>query len=95
MSKKEAGMATFLLLASDSITHLSPVFGQYSPNVKFTFFSKKSSVVVEIDFGLQQVCFIGKDAKKFDLRENYLLKFCNMLFPNDEYLSFLLKERTK
>lgn len=95
LSKKETGMATFLLIASDSITHPSQVFGRYSPNVRFTFYYKKSSVVAEIDFGLQQVCFIGKDETKFDVKENYLLKLCNMLFPNDEYLSFLLKERTK
>jgi hypothetical protein len=95
LSKKETGVATFLLMANDSITHPSPVFGKYSPNVKFTFFSKKRFVVVEVDFGLQQVCYIGEETKKFDLRDSYLLKFCNMLFPNDEYLSFLLKERTK
>ena len=95
LSKEEIGLATFLLMANDSIANPSPVFGKYSPNVKFTFFSKNSFVEVEIDFGLQQVSYIAKDAKKFDLRENYLLKFCNMLFPNDEYLSFLLKERMK
>lgn len=95
LSKEEIGIATFLLMANDSIKKQSPVFGKYSPNVKFTFFSKKRLVVVEIDFGLQQVCFVGKETKKFDLRENYVLKFCNMLFINDEYLSFLLKERTK
>lgn len=95
LSKEEIGIATFLLMINDSVSNQSPVFGKYSPNVKFTFFSKKSSVVVEIDFGLRQVCIIGKETKKFDVRENYILKFCNMLFPNDEYLSFLLKERTK
>lgn len=95
LSKEEIGIATFLLMANDSIKNQSPVFGKYSPNVKFTFFSKKRFVVVEIDFGLQQVCFIGKETQKFDLRENYVLKFCNMLFINDEYLAFLLKERTK
>lgn len=95
LSKEEIGMATFLFMANDSITKQSPVFGRYSPNVKFTFFSNKSFVVVEVDFGLQQVCFIGRETKKFDVRENYILKFCNMLFPNDEYLSFLLKERKK
>ena len=95
LSKEEIGIATFLLMANDSITKQSPVFGKYSPNVKFSFFSKKSLVIVEVDFGLQQVCFIGRETKKFDVRENNILKFCNMLFPNDEYLSFLLKERTK
>ena len=95
LSKREMGIASFLIIANSNYSHPSLVYGKYSPNVSFTFYSKKGHIDVEIDFGLKRMCFHGEKAVFLDINEDYLLKLCNMLFPNDKYLSFILKEITK
>ena len=96
LSGQECSLLTFLIVSNDGYGHLSRVFGLFRPNVRFVFYKKKSNVQVEIDFGLKQICFKkanGDIIKMFDLKGDELLKFCNVLFPDDDYLSFLLKKQ--
>lgn len=96
LSGQDCRLLTFLIVSNDGYGHLSKVFGLFRPNVRFIFYMKKCNVQVEIDFGLKQICFKkanGDIIKMLDLKGNELLKFCNVLFPDDDYLSFLLKKQ--
>lgn len=65
------------------------------PSLYFTFFKGKESVKVYFDFGLSKWKIV--DEKKtiaiFDLKSNEVLRLCNTLLPQDEFLTFILKQK--
>ena len=69
------------------------VYGQFIPCFKLTFIKKKEEVcILYFDFGLKKwnLCDnTGKVVKQFDFPSDDMLRFANMLFPDND-LCFVL-----
>lgn len=95
LSAEECGVLRFLMASSEKYVGNAVVFGHFSPNVRFTFETRKAKCQLLMDFGLRQAIVRDaedKDIAKISLKEEDFLKFANTLFPDDEYLTFLLKQ---
>lgn len=92
----EQSILRFLMASSEKYVGDAVVFGHFSPNVRLTFETKKKKCIILMDFGLKQAIIkesSGKDIAKFGLTDNGFLKFVNVLFPDDQFLGFLLKQQ--
>ena len=96
LDAEERGVLRFLMASSEKYVGDAVVFGQFSPNIRLTFKVKKTVCIILMDFGLKQSIIkdaSGRDVAKFGLTDDGFLKFVNILFPDDKYLSFLLKHQ--
>ena len=69
------------------------VFGKFSPSIRLTFkVSKKVFCTAYVDFGLKQIALRdskGKDIKMFGIKDDRYIKFANIIFPDDKFLTFM------
>ena len=96
LSKSEMGIACFQMAAIESNDTSSVVFGRFVPNVRFVFKSGKTQIWADTDFGLGKIYLKnskGEIIKRYDITDKNLLKFCNVLFKEDEFLIHILKTK--
>lgn len=68
-------------------------YGKFMPSFKLTFIKKKEICILNFDFGLKKwnICDgTGKQIKMFDLSSDDMLRFANMLFPENELYKNLI-----
>lgn len=68
-------------------------YGNFMPCFKLTFIKKKEVCILNFDFGLKKwnICNgEGKQIKMFDLSSDDMLRFANMLFPDNELYKNLI-----
>lgn len=94
---EEASIVKFLFAVNESFTDSAVVFGKFSPSIRLTFaVSKKVYCTAYVDFGLKQISLKDKKGdiiKMFGLKDDSFIKFANVLFPNDEFLMFMLNQK--
>lgn len=96
LDAEELSILRFLMASSEKYVGNAVVFGNFSPNVRFSFETKKAKCVVLMDFGLKQAIIkdeTDREVAKFGLTDDGFLKFVNVLYPNDKFLNFLLKQQ--
>ena len=69
----------------------------FAPSIRLTFkVSKKVYCTAYVDFGLKQICLRdnkGEVIKMFGIKDDSFIKFANVIFPNDEFLMFMLNQK--
>lgn len=95
LTRSERDILSFLMISRDSCSEAPVVYGAFRPNVRFIYHTNKAELCMEIDFGLNQLHI--NDAKgrclyNMECNDKRLLKFCNVLLKNDEYLLLMLKK---
>lgn len=68
-------------------------YGNFMPCFKLTFIKKKEVCVLNFDFGLKKwnICDgEGKQIKMFDLSSDDMLRFANLLFPENVFYKNLI-----
>lgn len=68
-------------------------YGKFMPSFRLTFIKKKEVRILNFDFGLKKwnVCDgTGKQIKMYDLSSDDMLRFANMLFPENELYKNLI-----
>ena len=74
------------------------LFGRFLPNISFYFQNGEKVCTVFCDFGLRkwQVKNAGGEIlHSFDLKSKEILQLAGKLFPEDEYISEMLKTKNK
>ena len=97
LKDEEASIVKFLFATNEEFRDSAVVFGKFSPSIRFTFKkSKKIYCTAYVDFGLKQIALrdsSGKDIKMFGIKDNRYIKLANVLFPGDEFLTFMLNQK--
>jgi hypothetical protein len=94
LSKEDLNIMKFLMLNPQNTASNDTVFGKFLPNINFIFQYKKQICQLFFDFGLKK--WQVRDAngnvlKNFDLGSPEVVHLSSRLFPDDDYLSELLK----
>ncbi len=89
-----------LFLLSSPLNYQSDniVYGKFMPCFTLTFTKKKESCIINFDFGLQkwEICDSkGRMIKKFDYPSIDMLRFANILFPNNNFFKTLINAYKK
>lgn len=94
---EEGSIVKFLFVTNEEFRDSAVVFGKFSPSLRLTFkMSKKVYCTAYVDFGLKQIALRdsnGKDIKMFGMKDSRYLKLANVLFPGDEFLTFMLNQK--
>lgn len=97
LKDEEASIVKFLFATNEEFRDSAVVFGKFSPSIRFIFKkSKKIYCTAYVDFGLKQIALRdsgGKDIKMFGIKDNRYIKLANILFPGDDFLSFMLNQK--
>lgn len=96
LDSKQKDLTKFLISTADNYRQNTIVFGLFMPSLYFTFFKGKENVKVYFDFGLSKWKIVDEEKKIvaiFDLKSNEILRLCNTLLPQDEFLTFILKQK--
>ena len=96
LKRDEISILKFLFVTTEEFRDSAVVFGKFSPSIRLTFkVSKKVFCIAYVDFGLRQIVLRdsnGKDIKKFGIKDDRYIKFANVIFPDDKFLSFMQKQ---
>lgn len=95
LDARDIANITFLVAANDSFFKESYQYSKFSPNVRFIFKKRKSTVIYEIDFGNKLISIKNQNnnlLRIVSISDNKHLKFCLTKFSDDEFLSFLLNK---
>ena len=71
----------------------SIVYGQFLPNISFTFSMKKKDCTLKFDFGLKKLGVYdsnGNELKLFDLHSMEIVRFAYTLYPDNKFFVKLL-----
>ena len=96
LGSADATVTKFLLASYENYNDACIVFGKISPNLRLKFSKRKSICYVYFDFGMRLLVVKNaenEELKRCVLTNNVFLKFANLLFPNDEFLTFLLNNK--
>lgn len=97
LKAEEASIVKFLFATNESFRDSAVVFGKFAPSIRLTFkVSKKVYCTAYVDFGLKQICLRdnkGEVIKMFGIKDDSFIKFANVIFPNDEFLMFMLNQK--
>lgn len=97
LKSEERSIAKFLFVINENFNDSSVIFTKFSPSLKITFkVSKKVFCTAFVDFGTQQGVIKddkGHEVKSFALRDDRYIKFANLIFPDDRFLSFMLNQK--
>lgn len=93
LKNEEASIVKFLFVTNEEFRDSAVVFGKFSPSIRLTFkVSKKVFCTAYVDFGLKQIALRdskGKDIKMFGIKDDRYIKFANIIFPDDKFLTFM------
>ena len=95
LNKEEKTLTKFLLATQEEFGKVGIIFGMPAPSLRLTFIRKKSAVSAEYDFGKHLVILKGADGKevtRYQTTDNLFLKLAMTFFPNDDFLTLLLKQ---
>ena len=95
LSDENIKIIKFLLMNPQNVSSNETVFGKVLPNICFNFKYKKQICLIYFDFGLGkwQIRDVdGKLLKTFDIKSPEFVNLSSKLFPNDGYLTELLKQ---
>lgn len=87
VKSKHVILLQFLLSNPANYGGDTTVYGMFLPCFKLTFIKNNESCTLNFDFGLRKwgVCDDkGQMIKRFDLSSDDMLRFANMLFPNND-----------
>lgn len=94
LNREDMGALKLSLLLSEIHETDAIVYGRFLPKVSFLFSKGKEACTIEVDFGLNQLKVILINSKlTFTIYNDILLKETVLLFPNDDFLPFLLKQQ--
>lgn len=93
----ERSIAKFLFAIDENFNDSTVVFTQFSPSIKISFKkSKKQICTAYIDYGIKQVIIKDENEKvlkSFAIKDDRYIKFANLIFPDDSFLTFMLKQK--
>ena len=93
LKNDEASIVKFLFVTNEEFRDSAVVFGKFSPSIRLTFkVSKKVFCTAYVDFGLRQIALRdrnGKNIKMFGIKDDRYIKFANVIFPDDKFLTFM------
>ena len=95
-NKDKASAIKFAMVASE-IQHSDIVmFSPFTPYVKITFYRQKMTCTVAIDLGTRRLQIEkNKDGniKTLMMNDNLLIKAASLIYPNDDFINFILKQK--
>lgn len=98
LDKEQMTILQFLISNPKNFASNATVYGQFLPNISFTFFGKKKECIIKFDFGLRKLCVYDQEGnylKMFDLSSTEILRFAHTLFPENEFYVKLLNYKKK
>lgn len=96
LSSSDATVTKFLFVSYENYSDASKVYGKLSPNIRIKFCRKRQVCYVYMDFSMQILIFKNSDnqeMKRCVLNNKCFLKLANIIFPNDEFLTFILNSK--
>lgn len=96
MNITNIAITKFLFASYENYADAGKAFGKFSPSIRIKFSKKKQSCYAYFDFSLQLLVIKNandKELKRCILTSRDFLKLANLLFPNDEFLTFLLNNK--
>ncbi len=98
LDKEQVVILQFLVSDPKNYACNATVYGQFLPNISFTFFGKKKECVIKFDFGLRKLCVYDQESnelKMSDLSSSEILRFSHTLFPENDFFVKLLNYKKK
>lgn len=89
VKKKNLPLIQFILSDPQIYKGYTTVYGIFVPSFTLSFMKKKECCMTKFDFGLRKwsICDDkGNIIKTFDLSSNDMLRFANILFPNNNFI---------
>lgn len=96
ISSADAAIVKFLFASDENYNDAGKVFGKFSPSMRFKFSKRKQSCYAYFDFNMQLLVIKNandEEIKRCILSNKDFLKLANLLFPNDEFLTFIFNNK--
>ena len=91
LNKEQIGALKFAFMLSEIKSATALPFNRFTPQVSYLFKRKNESFSVQVDFGLGQLKVIkNNQISSYFLSDKILLTEAVMLFPDDEFLKYVL-----
>lgn len=96
MNTTNIAITKFLFASYENYSDAGKVFGKFSPSIRIKFSKRKQSCYAYLDFSLQLLVIKNahnEELKRCVLTSRDFLKLANLLFPNDDFLTFILNNK--
>ena len=96
MNATNTAITKFLFASYENYSDAGKAFGKFSPNIRLKFSKRRKSCYAYFDFSLQILVIKNandEELKRCVLANRDFLKLANLLFPADEFLTFILNNK--
>ncbi len=96
MNAANTAITKFLFASYENYSDAGKAFGKFSPSIRLKFSKRRKSCYAYFDFSLQLLVIKNandEELKRCVLTKKDFLKLANLLFPDDEFLTFILNNK--